>query len=642
IIRRNRLDLKYYKQKPPIPKIEDPIESFFELTEEQSKFYDEVIKAFDDIEEGGKFQGAIYFPVRYQKEYLFDEEKENLSKEENFIYLFQRNLYDFMRRLLVKRFESSFGAFQESIKRFIEIHENVQKFIEKTNGKFILDRNFINKILELVNDEDDELIFEKLQEYENTLKEGKIDPKFHEIYEINKFKYKNEFLRDIESDKKLFKDILEKFEKLNLSNIDPKAEKLVEEINKIFREKGVEKVVIFTEYIDTAKHLEKYLEKYFKDELLPAYGNLKKSKIEAIYKNFDAQHKEQENKYKILLTTDKISEGFNLNRAGVVINYDIPWNPVRVIQRVGRINRIAKKVYDTIYIINFFPTEKGADIVKSREIAANKMFMIHKVLGEDSKIFSPDEEPQPSALYKKITEYKEDQEESFLSKIKKDFEKIKKNYPEIEKQIQNMPFRIKISKKGEKDEILVFIKKGNDLFIGYKDYQEEKPKVVSFQEVYEKIKVENEKEQALTLSENFWKNYIEIVEQKEFLNNPYFTNNKGENTELKAFYLLKSLLKLINNSEEFKNYEKLKNYKEFISNLIEDVRVYGTLSSYILSEIKKWEKYYHKKQFNKIVENLEKLKEEIGEDFIEKSTKHYENLKETVIIAIENRKNYDN
>ncbi|MDW7973050.1 MAG: hypothetical protein RMI01_07600 [Thermodesulfovibrio sp.] len=109
---------------------------------------------------------------------------------------------------------------------------------------------------------------------------------------------------------------------------------------------------------------------------------------------------------------------FNLNRAGAVISYDISWNPVRVIQRVGRINRIAKKVYPEIYIVNFFPTEKGADIVRSREIAGTKMFMIHNVLGEDSKIFAPDEEPQASELYRRLTTYVEDEEESFFTKIK--------------------------------------------------------------------------------------------------------------------------------------------------------------------------------------------------------------------------------
>ncbi len=113
--------------------------------------------------------------------------------------------------------------------------------------------------------------------------------------------------------------------------------------------------MILTKYLNTAKYLEKILEKEFKDILLSAYGNLSRKTIEYIYKNFDAQYKYQEDKHKILLTTDKLSEGFNLNRAAVVISYNIPWNPIRVIQRVKRINRIAKKVYDEIYILNFLP-----------------------------------------------------------------------------------------------------------------------------------------------------------------------------------------------------------------------------------------------------------------------------------------------
>ncbi|MFN4308910.1 helicase-related protein, partial [Sulfurihydrogenibium azorense] len=365
--------------------------------------------------------------------------------------------------------------------------------------------------------------------------------------------------------------------------------------------------------------------KEFKYKFLPAYGNLSKSTIEAIYKNFDAQYGIQENTYQILLATDKLSEGFNLNRAGAVINYDIPWNPVKVIQRVGRINRIAKKVYDEIYIINFFPTEQGADIVKSREIAASKMFMIHKVLGEDSKIFSPDEEPQPAALYRKLTEYKEDEEECFYTKVKKDFEEIKKNYPEIENEIKNMPLRIKVAKKGENDELLVFIQKGNDLFIGYKDYKEKRPKVVSFDEIYEKVKVENKEEPRLLLSENFWENYAQIVEEKEFLKLHF---KKGSDTSTKALNLLKSI----------QGKEEMRDYREFITNLIEDIEVYGTLSEYILSQIVDWEGYFEKGKFDKIAEKLEDLKKEIGEDFIERASKYFRDIKEIVIIAIENRK----
>jgi len=101
--------------------------------------------------------------------------------------------------------------------------------------------------------------------------------------------------------------------------------------------------------------------------------------------------------------------------------------PVRVIQRVGRINRISRKVFDELYIVNFFPTEKGAELVKSREIASNKMFLIHNTLGEDAKIFDIDEEPTPSGLFNRIQQNPDAQgEESFYTKALKEFLKIKK------------------------------------------------------------------------------------------------------------------------------------------------------------------------------------------------------------------------
>ena len=627
VIRRNRLDLKFYREKVNISEVGDPQEWFFELTKEQSEFYDEVIKTFLDIGEGGKFTGAIYFPMRYEKNLTeIEDNLEKSSKEESFMFLFQQNLYDFMRRLLVKRFESSFGAFIKSVERFLNIHEYAIKFIEKTN-KFILNRKLMKEIIE---EEEEEAVWEKLKEYEEELKEGKINQKYHKIYEIDKFKNKDKFISDLHADKKIFEEICRKFNELGLLENDPKAQELIKRIREHLHER---KVVIFTEYLDTANYLEEILKKEFGDKLLVAVGNLSKSTVEAIYKNFDAQYKNQEDQYQILLATDKLSEGFNLNRAGIVINYDIPWNPVRVIQRVGRINRIAKKVYDKIYIANFFPTEKGADIVKSREIAQNKMFMIHKVLGEDAKIFSPDEEPQPAALYRKLIEYKEDEQESFFTKVKKDFEEIKKKYPEVLEEIQDIPPRIKVAKKGDKDEILVFVKKwkekGNDLFIAYKDYESDQlPKAVSFEEIYEKVKVENKDEEKLPLSERFWENYSLILEKK------FKKARKPSSLDIpqKAYHLLKTLL----------NSKNLKPHYEFISNLIEDIELYGTLSEYILSKIVEWEKYLEKsgeiKDLDKLTKEIENLKNEIGEDFLKKAEKYFESIKETIIIAIENQK----
>src|SRR5690625_547125 len=140
----------------------------------------------------------------------------------------------------------------------------------------------------------------------------------------------------------------------------------------------------------------------------------------AMKNNFNTQYSgTQRNDFQILITSDKLSEGFNLNRAGAIINYDIPWNPTRVIQRVGRINRIGKKVFDELYLFNFFPSETGADYVKSREIASQKMYMIHNALGEDAQIFDLEEEPSASGLYKRMNEDPEEEgEKNLLTEIR--------------------------------------------------------------------------------------------------------------------------------------------------------------------------------------------------------------------------------
>jgi len=148
-IRRNRLDLQsnpFYKNEVQnLSKVADPKEWFFELTKEQSDYYDTVIKEyFADPDEGGRFKGAIYRPFEYEIEREKIKE-EKLSEKDNFEFIQQRNLYDFMRRLLVKRFESSFGSFEQSLKNFKHITESVLKFIDKTQ-KYILDRGLLERI----------------------------------------------------------------------------------------------------------------------------------------------------------------------------------------------------------------------------------------------------------------------------------------------------------------------------------------------------------------------------------------------------------------------------------------------------------------------------------------------------------------
>jgi superfamily II DNA/RNA helicase len=532
-----------------------------------------------------------------------------------------------MRRLLVRRFESSFGSFKQSIENFLKIYKKAQEFIERT-GYYVLDRKFIEESFNL---DDDEI----LEELERRVKILKADVNIEKekrnlgreyyIYDINTFKEKDKFLKDIESDIKLFKKILKEIDELGLVENDPKVEKLIKLIEETLSEnkKGEpkRKIIIFSEFRDTVKYLKPKLEAKFR--VLAVDGHLSSSKIEEINKNFDASYRYQEDKYDVLLTTDKISEGFNLARAGMIINYDIPWNPVRVIQRVGRINRIGQKIFDKLYIVNFFPTEKGESLTKQREIAENKLFLIHNSIGEDSKIFSPDEEPTPSELYQRLTKNPDEtEEESFFTKAIKEYQDIKEKDPELISEINKLPYRIKVSKKGKEDELILLIKKGKNLFVNYRNYSDKKSETVSFEEIYEKIKAD-ENEKPLNKSEKFWEIYEEL---KNYKNNELYRTTSNDPEE-KARRMLKTLLQ----KPEIQNNEEL---QTFVRNLIKDIEDYGTIPVFTLKEISNLKI----DKVDEYINYLKNLKDELGgENFIENYANKLKKQEKEILIAIENR-----
>lgn len=629
-IRRNRLDLQnnpYYKDEvKALSKVKDPEEWFYDLTKEQSEFYDKVVSYyFGDPDEGGEFKGAIYRPFEYE----IEREKirgERLTGEENFQYQQQRNLYDFMRRLLVKRFESSFGSFQQSIKNFKEITEIALEFINKT-GRYILDRSLLEKIYDL----DLEEIEKHLKDYSEKISNGDY-PKNHKIYELNKLKYKDQFLDDINADLTLFESVLKELSVLDLVKNDPKAACLIKNLKNVLNQKPNKgepkrKVVIFSEYLDTVRYLEPILERQFSKRLLVVSEDLSSSKILEINRNFDASYAEQEDNYDILLASDRISEGFNLNRAGMVINYDIPWNPVRVIQRVGRINRISKKVFDDLYIVNFFPTEQGSELVKSREIASNKMFLIHNTLGEDAKIFDIDEEPTPSGLFERIQQNPDNlEEEGFYTKALRRYLEIKKEAPKLIEELKNYPNRIKVAKKSDENELLVFFKKGR-LYIHALRYDAEKDNQLyqpTFEDVFDKIACGKDEEK-LPLSEGFWDWYEKAKKFREHRPVPV----SEQSIEQKALNNINTFLK--------NPWEELMPYMDFLRTLREDIIDYGTLSDYTMRRIANLINSDESSRKKCVIE-ISAIKNELGEDYLQKEKERQKELSKEIIIAIENQK----
>ncbi len=629
-IRRNRLDLQnnpYYKNEVKnLSKVQDPKEWFFELTKDQSLFYDKIISNyFGDPDEGGQFKGAIYRPFEYE----IEREKvsgEKLTEKENFQFIQQRNLYDFMRRLMVKRFESSFGSFEQSIKNFKKITETAQKFIDKSK-KYILDRSLLEKIYDLDLDQ----IEEYLKDYSEKIRNGDY-PKNYRIYEVNKFKYKDDFIAHIKADLDLFDNILKELSALDLVENDPKTECLLRNIKNVLKQKSNQgepkrKIIIFSEYIDTVKYLEKTLRKYFGEKLLVVTGDLSSQKISQINKNFDASYPNQENDFDILLSSDRISEGFNLNRSGIVINYDIPWNPVRVIQRVGRINRISKKVFGELYIVNFFPTERGSELVKSREIASNKMFLIHNTLGEDAKIFDIDEEPTPAGLYERIQQNPDNLEaESFYTKALKKFLEIKKENPELIRDLNNYPSRIKVAKTFSENELLVFLKKGRMYISGVKYDADKDSQIYSatLEDIFDKIICERN-EKKLPLSSSFWDWYEKVKKFKEYRLGP----TSEQSLEQRALNNLNTLIK--------KPWEDSLPHLDFLRTLREDVIDFGTLSDYTLRRIANLE-YSDDSKRKKAIEEILAIKKELGEGYLQKEKERQKDLSMDIIIAIENQR----
>jgi len=331
-----------------------------------------------------------------------------------------------------------------------------------------------------------------------------------------------------------------------------------------------------------------------------------------------------------LITSDKLSEGVSLNRAGAIINYDIPWNPTRVIQRVGRINRIGTKVFDHLYIYNFFPSEIGTDVVRSREIAGQKMFLIHNSLGEDAKIFEPGEEPTSSGLFKRLNQNPYEAEEvNTATVVRNRYQEIRENYPEVIQKIQELPYRVKTAKAYDKNQLTVLRKKGLSLFSQIVDEPQEKEnevEAIAFEEYLPLVESEYDQPR-LELSKNFWPAYNAIKAFK-----PKYRAGKSEQSlETKALTNLKWGLKLLDPKEE--------SLAEFMKTLVKDIRHYHTLSSRTLGRIgrKDLSSKSNQEEQKAFFDEIRYIRIQIGPDYLDKILERVKGQRSEVVIAVENQ-----
>ncbi|TFG37095.1 MAG: helicase, partial [Desulfobacterales bacterium] len=340
-------------------------------------------------------------------------------------------LANIMKTLLVKRLDSSFHAFTNSLLRFRDATGAMLTMFEKGAIYIAPNLNVSDYILE---GREDELVA-KIVEMKET------DPTI-EICSPDDFE--EGFLAGLQSDYTLLNDLGKEWTRIKE---DPKLDEFLTYLRTELLERRTNpggKLVIFSEAKDTTDYLKRKLVAEGYDKVMNIDSTTRKERMPVVRANFDANVPldQQVNDYDIVISTEVLAEGVNLHRSNVIVNYDTPWNVTRLMQRIGRVNRIGTTA-PRIFIYNFYPTAKVDNDIELHKKAVMKLQAFHSALGEDSQIYSEDEEFESFGLFEKDIEEERDERLGFLMELRK----FKSESPEKFRRIRNLPLRARAGRR---------------------------------------------------------------------------------------------------------------------------------------------------------------------------------------------------
>lgn len=368
-VRRTRTDIesipRYNKDVNGFPKVEHPIENQYELNEHLANLFEQAIQILDKQLTYARYQAIAYLKPEVANG-LYDNAE-----------LISRSLAGIRKNGLVKRLESSFYAFQVSIENFHQANQNMIDMFDNDKVYIAPDLD-INLLLESGLSEEE--IEEKLNAKASNNPKNAI---FHAA------DFRPEFIDMLHNDQAILEQMLADWKDISDED-DSKFAKFNELLkHELFRSdrNPEKKLVVFSESVDTVDYLKRRINR--KDVLVISAQNRNKQ-FKTIRENFDANYKQKLNEYNIILTTDVLAEGVNLHRSNVIVNYDTPWNSTRLMQRIGRVNRIgsaSKHIYNYV----FYPSREGNKQINLNQIALSKIQSFHSTFGEDNQIYSQEE-----------------------------------------------------------------------------------------------------------------------------------------------------------------------------------------------------------------------------------------------------------
>lgn len=415
-VRRTRTDIegvpRYHQDVNGFPKVAKPIKKEYELNDHLAKLFKEAMQILDKHLTYARYQAIAY--LKPEASYGLYDNAEVIS----------RSLAGIRKNGLVKRLESSFYAFRKSLENFRQANENMLTMWE--NDKiFIAPDMDINQLYALGYTDDE--IEEKLNE------KAEVNPK-NAVFKRDDFQ--PEYIDMLHKDQQLLDEMWLEWEYIS-DDDDSKFAKFDDLLkHELFKkEHNPEgKIVVFSESVDTVDYLARRIGR---EDVLVISSQNRSQLFKTIRENFDANWKQKKNDYNIILTTDVLAEGVNLHRSNIIINYDTPWNSTRLMQRIGRVNRIGSTA-GIIYNYVFYPSEQGNKEIKLNQIALSKIQTFHTTFGEDNQIYSTDEiiDRDLDKLFQEgIKKEQEDRnlELPFYEELRSLYQQNRKEYQRIER-----------------------------------------------------------------------------------------------------------------------------------------------------------------------------------------------------------------
>lgn len=394
VVRRTRTDIRDQYEKDAellkFPSVKGPHKLEYKMDNEMSRLFFDTTTAICPPAPGEAFDPRIHIGFyRYAAitQFVDDDNKKLYEKRNLTVDSITARLQRIMQILLVKRLESSLAAFKVTLENLFRYNDvmidmlhhdcvficpdiNVNKLHRESNGNFDIFKASVEAAIERYGDKN---------------------------RRFRASDFKESYLTDLQNDKKLIDSLLRRWRE---NTEDPKFDRFKDAIKPdLFNPeinnpsgRNQPRLVIFTEAIDTLEAVSRTL-KARGYKVLPITSKNRDEMQDVIMRNFDANYPvdQQCDDYNVIVTTEVLAEGVNLHRANVILNYDSPWNATRLMQRIGRVNRIGS-TEEFVHVFNFFPSEEGNSQIRLIEKAYAKLQSFHEMFGEDNKVFSEREE----------------------------------------------------------------------------------------------------------------------------------------------------------------------------------------------------------------------------------------------------------